>query len=199
MFALFFGGATRKRDYAGNWCDLNKIGTCDPDAPTIDHLQPLAQGGKDTVDNYVVCSYLTNCTKGNMWPTWKIRNATYNGRLINGKMTIVKQDLNIVAASGLPRRIDYDAVSIDSVIETPNGKTALIIFTDGSIFKAPTKLSKSDWKKSFVYKAVYERIFGSTSPKINRKYVLRETAPKKTGKLRDGATGRFMKLTKEGK
>lgn len=45
--------------------------------PTIDHVEPVARGGTDTMDNWVCCSMLTNSIKSN-WTLdqlqWKIQD-----------------------------------------------------------------------------------------------------------------------------
>ena len=40
--------------------------------PTIDHIRPIADGGKDVRHNIVICHYLTNEEKAGNFPHWKV-------------------------------------------------------------------------------------------------------------------------------
>ena len=42
--------------------------------PTIDHICPIADGGKDVKPNIVLCHYLTNEEKSYIFPHWKVSN-----------------------------------------------------------------------------------------------------------------------------
>lgn len=48
--------------------------------PTIDHIRPLSNGGKDTKENIVICHYETNEEKADHFPHWKV-----NGRRFYAK------------------------------------------------------------------------------------------------------------------
>jgi hypothetical protein len=202
LVSQFFGGVTRKRDYAGNWCDIGKIGLGDPESPTIDHVNPLSRGGMDALCNYIVCSERTNAQKGNSWPTWKVDGNTFFATFKDNRYHITRQNPEVVGFSGTSYAVEHDSVAIDSVVQTANGKTALIIFADGSVCKVPTKLSEKDKKKAYIYKMVYERIFGTLPIEISpNKTLINLTIQKMTklekvdkrASLRDSITGRFVK------
>ena len=72
-------------DYAGR---LMKKSACgNPHSsyqPTIDHIRPLSNGGKDTKANIVICHYETNEEKGDSFPHWKTNGLRFHAKKKNG-------------------------------------------------------------------------------------------------------------------
>ena len=70
-------------DYAGR---LMKKSACgNPNSsyqPTIDHIRPLADGGKDIKDNIIICHYETNADKGDSFPHWISNGKRYHAKKI---------------------------------------------------------------------------------------------------------------------
>lgn len=68
----YYGNKEEVKDYAGR---LMKKSACgNPNSkyhPTIDHVRPISQGGKDTLENIVVCHKLTNEEKADDFPHWQ--------------------------------------------------------------------------------------------------------------------------------
>ncbi|MBQ7225659.1 MAG: hypothetical protein IJX02_03545 [Clostridia bacterium] len=50
--------------------------------PTIDHIRPLSNGGKDVKENISICNRITNQEKGNKWPHWKTNGRHFHGEKI---------------------------------------------------------------------------------------------------------------------
>ena len=50
--------------------------------PTIDHIRPLADGGKDVKDNITICHYETNADKGDSFPHWTSNGKRYHAKKI---------------------------------------------------------------------------------------------------------------------
>ena len=60
-------------DYAGRLMLKSACGN--PNSayqPTIDHIRPIANGGKDVKQNIVLCHYLTNEEKAIKFPHWEV-------------------------------------------------------------------------------------------------------------------------------
>ncbi len=77
----FYGTEERVFDYAGRLMLKSACG--DPYSrfqPTIDHIRPITDGGKDAKANIVICHYLTNEEKADSFPHWKV-----NGRRCRAK------------------------------------------------------------------------------------------------------------------
>ena len=56
-------------DYAGRRMLKSAIGNQNSRyCPTIDHIRPLAKGGKDVLENIVICAQETNEEKANLIP-----------------------------------------------------------------------------------------------------------------------------------
>ena len=81
----FYGTKEEVRDYAGRLMLKSACGN--PHSayqPTIDHVRPIAGGGKDTKANIVICHYLTNEEKANSFPHWKVNELHYNAKKTKG-------------------------------------------------------------------------------------------------------------------
>ena len=72
-------------DYAGR---LMKKAACgNPYSsyqPTIDHIRPLAAGGKDVKENIMICHYETNEEKAYSFPHWKANGRRYHAKKKKG-------------------------------------------------------------------------------------------------------------------
>lgn len=55
--------------------------------PTIDHIRPLSNGGKDVKGNIVICHRDTNFEKGDNFPHWKSNAKRFHAKRINGLKT----------------------------------------------------------------------------------------------------------------
>ncbi len=59
-------------DYAGR--QMKKSACGNPNSkyhPTLDHIRPISNGGKDIKGNLKICHTLTNHEKGDDFPHWK--------------------------------------------------------------------------------------------------------------------------------
>ncbi len=78
-----YGKQDEVYDYAGR---LMKKSACgNPNSsyqPTIDHIRPLADGGKDVKNNITICHYETNADKGDSFPHWRTNNKRYHAQKI---------------------------------------------------------------------------------------------------------------------
>lgn len=62
--------------------------------PTIDHIRPIAGGGKDVRQNIVICHYLTNEEKADSFPHWKVNEIRCHAKKAKGVQngyTIIKE------------------------------------------------------------------------------------------------------------
>lgn len=68
-------------DYAGRRMVRAAIGDQNSRyCPTIDHIRPLSHGGKDCLENIIICNQTTNQEKSNSFPNW-----TANGKHFQAK------------------------------------------------------------------------------------------------------------------
>ena len=62
--------------------------------PTIDHIRPIANGGKDVKQNIIICHYLTNEEKEDNFPHWRCNGVRCRAKktknVLNG-YTIIKE------------------------------------------------------------------------------------------------------------
>lgn len=67
-----YGKLEEVKDYAGRLMKKSACGNPDSNYhPTLDHIRPLSDGGKDVKGNLKVCHTLTNQEKGDNFPHWK--------------------------------------------------------------------------------------------------------------------------------
>ena len=81
----FYGTKEEVYDYAGRLMLKSACGN--PHSayqPTIDHVRPIAGGGKDTKANIVICHYLTNEEKANSFPHWKVNELRFHAKKTKG-------------------------------------------------------------------------------------------------------------------
>ena len=68
-----YGNQEQVRDYAGRIMLKSACGNpYSAYQPTIDHIRPIADGGKDVMQNIVICHYLTNEEKAGNFPHWNV-------------------------------------------------------------------------------------------------------------------------------
>jgi hypothetical protein len=62
--------------------------------PTIDHIRPIDDGGKDKKQNIVICHYMTNEEKADSFPHWKVNGVRCHAKKTKGEQdgyTIIKE------------------------------------------------------------------------------------------------------------
>ena len=67
-----YGKQNEVYDYAGR--KMLKSACGDPNScfePTIDHIRPRSNGGKDVKGNIVICNWETNAEKADAFPHWR--------------------------------------------------------------------------------------------------------------------------------
>ena len=66
------------RDYSGRLMKKSAIGNSNSKfEPTIDHIRPLSNGGKDVVENIQLCNRITNQEKADRFSTWNCNGKTF--------------------------------------------------------------------------------------------------------------------------
>ena len=80
-----YGNKEDVYDYSGR---LMKKSACgNPNSkyhPTLDHIRPLSQGGKDIKGNIEICHRDTNEEKAEHFPHWKANGTHYHARRAKG-------------------------------------------------------------------------------------------------------------------
>ena len=80
-----YGSREEVYDYAGRLMLKSACGN--PNSayqPTIDHVRPIAHGGKDIKGNIVLCHYLTNEEKADRFPHWEVNEMRYYAKRTKG-------------------------------------------------------------------------------------------------------------------
>ena len=73
------------RDYSGRRMVKAAIGDSNSGySPTIDHIRPLSRGGKDCIENIVICNRITNQEKTNSFPNWSANGKRFQAKRIRG-------------------------------------------------------------------------------------------------------------------
>ena len=81
----FYGTKEKVFDYAGRLMLKSACGNPNSNyQPTIDHIRPTADGGKDTKDNIVICHYSTNEEKADHFPHWKVNGIRCHAKRTKG-------------------------------------------------------------------------------------------------------------------
>ena len=52
--------------------------------PTIDHIRPLSNDGKDSIENIIICNITTNAEKGDSFPCWQTNGKQFQARKVKG-------------------------------------------------------------------------------------------------------------------
>ena len=82
-----YGKTERVFDYAGRVMLKSACGN--PNSgyePTIDHVRPISKGGRDCVDNLVICHWKTNEEKNDEFPHWQANGNRFRARREKGKI-----------------------------------------------------------------------------------------------------------------
>ena len=85
IWNLLYGNKEAIIDYAGR--EMRKSACSNPRSayhPTIDHIRPLSNGGKDTLDNIIICHRDTNEEKGDSFPHWVANNQRFKAKRVKG-------------------------------------------------------------------------------------------------------------------
>lgn len=81
----FYGMQENVYDYAGR---LMKKSACgNPNSayyPTIDHIRPLSDGGRDELGNIEICHRITNEEKANKFPHWRTNGKHFRAERVKG-------------------------------------------------------------------------------------------------------------------
>ena len=80
-----YGTKEQIYDYAGRLMMKSACGN--PNSayqPTIDHIRPLADGGKDVKENIVICHFSTNEEKADSFPHWKVNHMRFHAARTKG-------------------------------------------------------------------------------------------------------------------
>ncbi len=86
LWEAMYGNLDRVRDYTGRIMLKAAIG--DPNSkyhPTIDHVRPLAQEGRNVKENIVICHAKTNEEKGDSFPCWNANGKNFRAEKVKGK------------------------------------------------------------------------------------------------------------------
>ena len=80
-----FPGQNEAIDYAGRRMVRAAIGNQNSRfCPTIDHIRPLSNGGKDCLENIVICNQTTNEEKANSFPNWTTNGKRFQAKRVRG-------------------------------------------------------------------------------------------------------------------
>ena len=80
-----YGNRNEVRDYAGRLMMKSACGN--PFSrfhPTIDHVRPLSDGGRDVKENIVICHVFTNEEKADSFPHWKANGSRFHAKRKTG-------------------------------------------------------------------------------------------------------------------
>lgn len=86
VWNAFYGKAEEVVDYAGRIMLKSACGNRNSRfCPTIDHIRPLSKGGKDIIENIIICHCDTNLEKADSFPHWTANNKRYIAIRTRGK------------------------------------------------------------------------------------------------------------------
>lgn len=81
LWDIDYGNKAEAKDDEGRLMRRADIGN--PNSkfePTIDHVNPIANGGKDTLSNLRLCNRRTNGEKGDRFPHWEANGKWWQAR-----------------------------------------------------------------------------------------------------------------------
>ena len=85
LWDQIFPGQSEVIDYAGRRMVRSAIGNQNSRyCPTIDHIRPLAIGGKDWLENIVICDQITNEEKADSFPNWTTNEKRFQAKRVRG-------------------------------------------------------------------------------------------------------------------
>lgn len=85
LWESIYHNKTEAYDYAGRRMVKSAIG--DPHSafsPTIEHIRPLSHGGKDCLENIIICNRETNREKADRFPTWTANGSRFQAKRVKG-------------------------------------------------------------------------------------------------------------------
>lgn len=85
LWNKLYGNKEDVCDYSGRWMKKSAIGNHRSSyEPTIDHVRPMSRGGKDSLENIILCNRITNQEKADKFSTWQTNNKTFQGVRVKG-------------------------------------------------------------------------------------------------------------------
>lgn len=80
-----YGNKEDVYDYSGRLMKKSAIGNLNSNyEPTLDHIRPISKGGKDVVENLIVCNRTTNQEKVDKFSTWNTNEKTFQAVRVKG-------------------------------------------------------------------------------------------------------------------
>ena len=80
-----YGSVDEVYDYAGRRMLKSACGNLYSDyQPTIDHIRPISDGGRDIKGNIEICHIVTNAEKGDSFPTWNTNGKRFHAKRVKG-------------------------------------------------------------------------------------------------------------------
>ena len=74
-----YGTKEQVYDYAGRLMMKSACGNpYSKYQPTVDHIRPVSDGGRDIKENVVICHYSTNEEKADSFPHWKANGRRFH-------------------------------------------------------------------------------------------------------------------------
>lgn len=85
LWESIYHNKTEAFDYAGRRMVKSSIGNPNSAfSPTIEHIRPLAHGGKDCLENIIICNRKTNQEKADRFPTWSANGSRFQAKRVSG-------------------------------------------------------------------------------------------------------------------
>ena len=80
-----YGNKEDVYDYSGRLMKKFAIGNPNSNyEPTLDHIRPISKGGKDVLENLIVCNRITNQEKADKFSTWNTNDRTFQAVRVKG-------------------------------------------------------------------------------------------------------------------
>ena len=80
-----YGSTDEVYDYAGRRMLKSACGNCySVYQPTIDHIRPISDGGRDIKGNIKICHIDTNAEKGDSFSTWNTNGKRFQAHRVKG-------------------------------------------------------------------------------------------------------------------
>ncbi len=85
LWEKIFPNQTEAYDYSGRRMVKSAIGNQNSRyCPTIDHIRPISKGGKDVLENIVICNEATNQEKADSFPNWSANGKHFQAKRVRG-------------------------------------------------------------------------------------------------------------------
>lgn len=85
LWESIYHNKTEVYDYAGRRMVKSAIGNQNSAfEPTIEHIRPLSQGGKDCLANIMICNWKTNQEKADSFPNWTVNGKHFQAKRVRG-------------------------------------------------------------------------------------------------------------------